>query len=74
MNALKSLNEFEKESNVMNSNELKNISGGVKRYNTIVTGKDGGDRQGICQEFIFNGTSYEPYGLSYTTGPAYAYP
>ena len=74
MKVLKSLKEFENESNVMTSNELKNISGGVKRYNTLVTGEAHDDRQMVCQEFMFNGTSYEPIGMTTTVGPKYPYP
>ena len=74
MNALKSLKEFDNESNVLTSNELKTISGGLKSYFTIVTGSNGGDRRGMCQNYIFDGTSYVADGPAYATGPAYDWP
>jgi len=74
MKQLKSLKEFEKESNRMTSEELKNISGGLRQTYTIVTGSDGGDRQDMVQMWVWDGEKYVKDGIAYAQGKPYLWP
>jgi|LakMenEpi03Aug12_release.lakeMendotaPanAssembly.Ray.scaffolds.fasta_scaffold3262175_2 natural product precursor len=70
MKKLKSLKEFGSELNSLNSQELRQVTGGkIKTWYVPGTCKNGcTDHTIMNQEVRWDGDSYEPYGPPYTTG------
>ena len=70
MRKLKSLKEFGSELNSLNSQELKQVTGGLRKtWYVPGTCKSGcTDHTVMHQEYQWNGSSYQPYGPPYTSG------
>ena len=70
---MKSLKKFELEGSALRSDEMMNISGGRNVYFWVVTTKVANDRLKMCQQQVWNGSSYENYGPAYSTGETCIY-
>ena len=72
MRMLKSLKEFEKQANCLNSDELKNVSGGKNVYYTETTCRYGRDDQArMCQEYRHDGTQWVKWHSAYQVSFCY---
>lgn len=68
MNVLKSLSDFKKESGVLESAQLKQVTGGyIKDWYEATCIKDRSDVSHMKAEFRFNGKEYVQYGIAYET-------
>ncbi|MCV9926264.1 hypothetical protein OIU83_01260 [Flavobacterium sp. LS1R49] len=66
MNVLKSLEDFKKESNVLESAQLKQVSGGyIRKWQEPTCVGDRSDISYMEAEYRYNGREYVLYGVAF---------